>query len=80
MGDQVRLQLPVCGSQGHWCSHLQGLWQPGPYQPRGHSVGRRQKDMGEALGAGLSLRGQHGPRCVQSWADTEAPQAGLPPC
>lgn len=48
VGDQLTLQLPVWGSQGHWCSHLQGLWQPGPYQPSGHSAGRSQEDSGGA--------------------------------
>lgn len=46
------LQLPVWGSQGHWCSHWQGLWQPGPYQPRGHSAAGRQEDRGQ----GCSLK------------------------
>lgn len=54
MGDQLTLQLPVWGSQGHWCSHLQGLWQPGPYQPSGHSAGRSQ-DSGGGLGGQASL-------------------------
>lgn len=49
-----KLQLPVWGSQGHWCSHWQGLWQPGPYQPRGHSVERRWWQVGLTLGGMIS--------------------------
>ena len=57
VGAWARLQLPVWGSQGHLCSHSQGLRQPGPYQPRGHSAERRQE----------------GPGCVQNPAEGEVP-------
>lgn len=77
VGDQLTLQLPVWGSQGHWCSHLQGLWQPGPYQPNGHSAGRSQ-DSGGGLGGQASLHCQDVPGCGQSQADTEAAPGGAP--
>lgn len=75
-GAWARLQLPVWGSQGHWCSHLQGIWQPGPCQPRGHSVERRQK--WRPQWQDLSLHRQDGPQvCAELGGSRSAP--GVPP-
>ena len=79
VGDQLTLQLPVWGSQGHWCSHLQGLWQPGPYQPRGHSAGRSQ-DSGGGLGGQASLcAARMRPGVGRARLTQKQPRVGLPP-
>ena len=78
VGDQLTLQLPVWGSQGHWCSHSQGLWQPGPYHPCGHSAGGGPGQRWGPRWPGLSLHCQDAPGCGQSRADAEAPPGGAP--
>lgn len=79
VGDQLTLQLPVWGSQGHWCSHLQGLWQPGPYQPSGHSAGGSQGSGGGLGGRASLCTARMRPGVGRAGLTQKHPRVGLPP-